>query len=64
MKNFLGNLEVTITGQTTLGEQEFIETHDLQHIQSAKMTMVLANGKTVEVDVIVDHHQWETEELA
>lgn len=58
MKNFLGNLEVTVTGQTDLGEKEFIETHDLQHAQ-AKMTLVLANGKAVEVDVIIDHHQWE-----
>jgi hypothetical protein len=59
MKNFLGNLEVTVTGQTDLGEKEFIESHDLQHIQSAKMTIVLANGKVVEVDVMVDSHQWE-----
>jgi hypothetical protein len=62
MKNFLGNLEVTVTGQTDMVVQEFIESHDLQHVQSATMTMVLANGKVVEVDVMIDAHKWETEE--
>ncbi|WGG47662.1 hypothetical protein [Rossellomorea sp. DA94] len=67
MKNdklVVGNVELTVSGQTDKGVQEFLESNDLQHFVVGQLQLLMPNGETVSLKVeMVDGCKWETEEL-
>jgi hypothetical protein len=63
-KLVVGNIELTVSGQTELGEKSFLESHDLQHFVVGQLQLLMPNGETVSLKVeMVDGCEWETEEL-
>jgi hypothetical protein len=63
-KLVVGNIELTVSGQTKLGEKSFLESHDLQHFVVGQLQLLMPNGETVSLKVeMVDGCEWETEGL-